>query len=120
MRPEILFPLFAPVTTLPGIGPRMAKLVEKACGANVLDLLWQLPSGLIDRRLRPMAAEAPEGQICTLTVTVEAHYPGRTTRQPWRIHCSDASGSLMLTYFRPDADWLNKLFPIGATRIISG
>ncbi len=120
MRPEILFPLFAPVTTLPGIGPRMAKLVEKACGANVLDLLWQLPSGLIDRRLRPMAAEAPEGQICTLTVTVEAHYPGRTTRQPWRIHCSDASGSLMLTYFRPDADWLNKLFPIGASRIVSG
>jgi hypothetical protein len=28
LRPEILFPLFASVTTLSGIGPRFAKLFE--------------------------------------------------------------------------------------------
>jgi hypothetical protein len=28
MRPEILFPLFKSVTSLPGIGPRMEKRIE--------------------------------------------------------------------------------------------
>jgi ATP-dependent DNA helicase RecG len=120
MRPEILFPLFAPVTTLPGIGPRTGKLVEKAAGPNVVDLLWQLPTGLVDRRLRPLAAEAPEGQVCTLTVIVEGHYPGRTPRQPWRVRCADASGALVLVYFHPEKDWLQRLLPLGATRLVSG
>ena len=39
VRPEILFPLFAPVSSLPGIGPRYAKLVERLAGAHTLDLL---------------------------------------------------------------------------------
>jgi ATP-dependent DNA helicase RecG len=32
MRPEILFPLFTSVSTLKGVGPRVAPLVEKLAG----------------------------------------------------------------------------------------
>jgi ATP-dependent DNA helicase RecG len=76
LRPSLLDPLFAPVTALPGIGPRFAKLVEKAAGPLVLDLLWHLPASIIDRRFQPKIAEAPAGRIATLRVRVERHMPG--------------------------------------------
>ena len=50
MRPQVLFPLFAPTTSLSGVGPRNAALLEKVAGGRVIDLLWHLPVGLIDRR----------------------------------------------------------------------
>ena len=53
MRPEILFPLFRPVTALPGVGPRNGKLIEKIAGGRVVDLCWHLPTGIIDRRFAP-------------------------------------------------------------------
>ena len=61
MRPPIPYPLFSPVTSLPGIGPRIGKLVERLAGPFLADLLWHLPSGIIDRSYRPKLAEACPG-----------------------------------------------------------
>src|SRR3546814_186851 len=61
MRPSILFPRFAAVTTLPGVGPRLGKLFERLAGPHVVDLCWHLPTGLIDRRFAPKVADAPDG-----------------------------------------------------------
>ena len=85
MRPEILFPLFAPARSLPGIGPRLEKLVEKLAGSKVVDLLWHLPSGLIDRRSRPKISEVRDGEIATIDVTVGLHVPPRNARLPYRV-----------------------------------
>ena len=71
MRPEILYPLFAPVIKLPGIGPRTGKLVEKLAGPQIVDLLWHLPSGLIDRRFAPKIADAPDGAIATIKSSLD-------------------------------------------------
>ncbi len=62
MRPEILFPLFESVENLPGVGKRIAELLARVAGPKVVDLLWHLPSGLIDRRFTPGVANAPEGE----------------------------------------------------------
>jgi ATP-dependent DNA helicase RecG len=120
MRPEILFPLFAPVTVLKGIGPRVAKLVEKAAGPLVIDLLWHLPTGLIDRRATPSLADAVPGEIVTLKVTVAEHLPGASSRQPYRVRCFDGTGSIALVFFHVRGDWLTKLLPVGAERVVSG
>jgi len=53
VRPEVLYPLFADIGTLPGVGPRTRPLVERLAGPHVVDLCWHLPSGVIDRRYRP-------------------------------------------------------------------
>ena len=53
MRPTLLNRLFAPVTALPGIGPSLGRLIERAAGPLVVDLLWHLPTGLVDRRTAP-------------------------------------------------------------------
>jgi ATP-dependent DNA helicase RecG len=120
LRPEILFPLFAPVTALKGLGARLGKLVEKAAGPHVVDLIWHVPTGLIDRRFAPKLAEAEPGQIVTLTVTVEAHQPPGASRLPYRVRCSDETGFITLTFFHVRGDWLERALPVGSIRVISG
>jgi len=120
MRPEALYPLFAPVTTLSGIGPRLSALVAKAAGPHVVDLLWHLPSGLIDRRQVVAIAAAPLGTVVSLRVTVDRHMPGSSSRAPYRVQVSDETGSLTLVFFHVRGDWLSKALPVGTRRLISG
>jgi len=121
LRPEILFPLFAPATSLSGVGPRFAKLFETLTGGPaVIDLCWHLPSGLIDRRYAPPLAEVVPGRIATLTVEVGEHRAPPTRRQPYRVLCHDASGSIELVFFHAHRDYLMKMLPPGQTRVVSG
>ena len=62
MRPEILFPLFAPVSALKGVGPKILPLVEKLAGPLVRDLLFVPPQSLIHRAVTT-AADAREGEV---------------------------------------------------------
>jgi len=120
LRPAILNPLFAPVTALKGVGPRLGKLFEKICGPSVVDLLWHLPVDVIDRSHRPTVATAETGRIATLTVKVDSHLKPRHPRLPWKVRCSDGTGALFLVYFHVKGDWLEKSLPLGAMRIVSG
>ena len=120
MRPEILFPLFAPVTSLPGVGPRSAKAIEALAGPQVVDLCWHLPSGVIDRRYAPKIAEAEADRVATLTIRVGQHLAPRNPRQPYRIDCFDDSGEISLVFFHAHADYLTKTLPEGEVRVVSG
>ena len=120
MRPEILFPLFAPVTDLPGVGPKIGKLIERLAGPHIVDLLWHLPVGLIDRRFSPTIAEAPEGTIATIEVTIDQHQPSARRGLPYRVRCSDGTGFLTLVFFNGREDYLRKLMPEGERRVVSG
>ncbi|HEY3912613.1 MAG TPA: ATP-dependent DNA helicase RecG [Stellaceae bacterium] len=119
MRPANLDSLFAPLTALPGIGPQLARLLERLAGPLVVDLLWHLPSGLVDRRAAPPIRDLAPEQIATVQVRVEAHEPG-TGRRPYRVFCADQTGTLTLVYFNVKSDYLARLYPIGAERIVSG
>jgi ATP-dependent DNA helicase RecG len=120
LRPEILFPLFAPVTALSGVGPRTAKLFEKLAGPQVVDLCWHLPSGLIDRRHAPKIAQAEPGRVATITLRVGGHVAPRNPRQPYRIRCFDDTGELDLVFFHAHEDYLAKVLPEGELRVVSG
>ncbi|OKH89901.1 ATP-dependent DNA helicase RecG [Thalassospira sp. TSL5-1] len=121
MRPEILFPLFAEINSLPGIGPRLKPLVERLIGGeHLVDLLWHLPSGLIDRRFSPPLAETIDGTIVTLDVVVERHEPAPDRRRPYRIVCRTEDGFITLVFFNARAKYLNDVLPEGEKRIISG
>jgi ATP-dependent DNA helicase RecG len=120
MRPEKLNPLFRPVTVLPGIGPRIAKLVERLVGPKVVDLLWHLPTGLIDRRFSPKIKDAPAGQVATMLVHVEKHINPPARRAPYRVKVSDETGQMELVFFNAKEDWLAKTLPVGEDRVISG
>ncbi len=120
MRPDVLFPLFAEIKTLPGVGPRIAALIELAAGGRVVDLCFHLPTTFIDRSYRPAVCEADRGRIATLEVEVERHIPSAHPRIPYKVRCFDETGYLTLVYFHPRADYLTKLLPEGERRIVSG
>ncbi len=120
-RPEVLFPLFAETAKIKGIGPRLQKLVEKLAGPKVVDLLWHLPTGVIDRRFRPHIIDAMQGQIATIEVTVGPHrVPPKGSRAPYRIPCTDETGEMTLTFFHAREDYLRRTLPEGSRRIVSG
>jgi len=66
LRPSQLDPLFAPARSLPGVGPKVAPLIEKLLGtpereARIVDLLFHLPQGGVARKLMGSISEAPTG-----------------------------------------------------------
>ena len=120
MRPQILFPLFADVATLPGIGPRFAKLLAKVAGPRLVDLLWHVPVSLIDWRRRSTIAEAPPGELVTLKLSITDHTPSRVASRPYKVRASDDTGFIDLVFFRAHRDYLAKALPVGETRYVSG
>src|SRR6201981_1450073 len=126
MRPLLLNPLFAPVTSLPGVGPKQDKLLRYLLGRDetprLIDLLLHLPASVIDRRARPKIREAVPGTVVTLEVTVDRHRPtpGRNFRAPHLVYASDDTGDVVLTYFRAQPGYVEKLLPVGAKRYVSG
>jgi ATP-dependent DNA helicase RecG len=126
MRPSLLDPLFASLLGLPGIGPKQEKLFARLLGrddgARVIDLLLHLPTGAVDRRARPKLRDVVPGTVVTVGVTVDRHRPGAPgrARAPYQIYTSDATGDLILTYFKAQPGYLQKLFPVGARRYVSG
>ena len=126
MRPPVLNPLFAPVSTLPGVGPKTAKLYDRLLAdpgreARLLDLVFHLPHSTIDRRNRPKIADAPRDEIVTLQVRVVEHRPPPPRgRGPWRVLVEDETGDVQLVFFKANPGWIEGSLPVGATRWISG
>ena len=120
MRPAILFPLFAEIRTLSGVGPKLEKLIRKVAGPRLTDLVFDLPVGVVDRSYRPKLAAAEAGRIATVEVTVLEHLEPRVKSQPYRVRVSDDTAVMDLVYFRAKGDYLNDILPLGAKRILSG
>jgi ATP-dependent DNA helicase RecG len=126
MRPALLNPLFAQVTSLSGIGPKQDKLLSYLLARDdtprLADLLLHLPASVIDRRAQPKIRDAVPGTIVTLKVTIDRHRqpPPRNRRAPHLVYASDETGDVVLTYFRGQPDYVQKLLPVGATRYVSG
>jgi ATP-dependent DNA helicase RecG len=125
MRPLVLNPLFASLTSLPGVGPKLEKLYARLLDRDaprVIDLLFHLPSGAVDRRARPKLRDVQPGQVVTVAVTVDDHRPAppHRARAPYRIYAHDDTGDITLTYFNARREYLEKLLPVGETRYVSG
>jgi ATP-dependent DNA helicase RecG len=126
MRPALLNPLFAPVTSLSGVGPKQDKLfrflLDRDQTPRLIDLLLHLPASVIDRRARPKIRDAVPGTVVTLEVTIDRHRPtpARNSRAPHLVYASDDTGDVVLTYFRAQPGYIEKLLPVGAKRYVSG
>ena len=127
MRPQLLNPLFANLSALPGVGPKLEKTFERLLARDgerprVIDLLLHLPSGYVDRRNRPKLVDVKPDTVVTVAVTVERHRPPppHRPRAPYNIETFDDTNTLTISYFNVRRDYLQKLFPVGETRYVSG
>lgn len=119
-RPEILFPLFASLETLPGVGEKTAKLFGQLDIEAPRDLLFTLPASGVDRRFRPTIQGLTFPITATTEVTVERHHPSKVKGRPYRIDVSDAEMAFQLVFFHAREDWLKQQLPVGTRRIVSG
>ena len=129
MRPSLLNSLFVPLTSLDGVGPKVAELIEKVVAADLADrharagdLVFTLPHSVIDRRNRPGIAFAAEGAIVTLDLRVDRHQPPpRGNRSvPYRVYAHDDTGEIGLTFFHAKPGWLENALPVGGNVVVSG
>ncbi|HEY3797103.1 MAG TPA: ATP-dependent DNA helicase RecG [Caulobacteraceae bacterium] len=119
MRPQILFPLFAPVTSLKGVGARVAPMLERVAGPLVRDVLFVAPQGVV-RRERTKAALAIPGEEQTFVLTIASHVrPGRSTH-PWKVRAFDDTGFITLVFFGGQSRRLAEAHPKDARRVVSG
>jgi ATP-dependent DNA helicase RecG len=126
MRPALLNPLFAPVTSLQGVGPKLDRLLrhllDRVETPRIVDLLFHLPARVTDRRARPLIRDIVPGTMVTIAVTIDQHRPpppGRS-RAPYLVYASDDTGSIVLAWFRGQRAYLEKLLPVGEQRYVSG
>jgi ATP-dependent DNA helicase RecG len=125
MRPSLLDPLFAPVSALPGVGPKTAKLYDRLLGrdpSRALDLAFHLPYAVVDNRVSPSIRDAPLDSHVVLAARVAEHrVPRRHSNAPLTVLVEDDAGDdVLLVFFRTNFDWVLKALPIGEVRWFSG
>ena len=119
-RPEILFPLFAELTTLGGVGPKIAQTMTGIGLEKPRDLLFSLPYSGIDRTRRNSIRDVIAPATVTVEVEVGAHTPARKKGGPYRVTVQDAETTFQLVFFHAQGDYLQKQLPTGQRRIVSG
>ena len=120
MRPEKLFPLFSDIQALAGVGPRVAQYLERLAGSRLIDLLWHLPTGFVDRRWEPKISELVPGRIATLRLKIGKHRKSPRRGIPYKIAASDQTGKLTLVFFQAQESYLLEQLPEESERIVSG
>ncbi len=119
-RPESLFPLFAELETLEGVGPRTAQNLAGLEISKPRDLLYTLPHSGIDRRKRDSVQGADLPGVVTIEVTVGAHHPPARKGRPYRVQVEDAQVAFQLVFFHAREDYLRRILPTGSRRVVSG
>jgi ATP-dependent DNA helicase RecG len=121
MRPELLNPLFAEVTALKGIGPGLAKPLERLGLARAVDVAFHLPTGFVDRVPRDELDQADVGRGVAITLTPVSYRMGGSPRSPSRVQAVDGAGNhVTLVYFGGNSGWVKKLLPLNEPRWLSG
>jgi len=120
MRPEILNPLFAEVEVLKGVGPQIGKCLKKLDLTRVVDVLYHLPSGSIERVRASSASPALLGRNVIIELTPFDTREPRSGRGPMRVFAADSAGNTISLIYFNNPGWAKRTLPKGEKRVISG
>ena len=120
MRPDILNPLFAEVETLPGVGAQVAKVLKRLDITRAVDVLYHLPTGVIERVRARAASPNLLGQNVILDLKPFQTREPRSGRGPMRVFAADGEGNTISLIYFNNPGWAKKSLPIGETKTITG
>ena len=120
MRPDALNPLFAEVEVLKGVGPQIAKQLKKLGLERVIDVLYHLPTGAIERVRAVQASAVLLGRNVILELTPFETRQSRSGRGPFRVLASDSDGNTISLIYFNNPGWARKSLPMGEKRVVSG
>ena len=119
-RPDDLWPLFAGLETLDGVGPKTAKHYKGLGVETPKDLILTLPVGGVDRTRSASIRDLALPGMATVEVVIGRHRPPASRGRPYRIEVEDAKTSFQLVFFHGKSDYLSRILPTGARRIVFG
>lgn len=120
LRPPLLFPLFSEITVIPGIGSKLQKPFQKCVGHYIIDVLFHLPVGLVDRRPMPPIFSMESGQVVTSLVKVLDYQEPDQKSKPFKVVCTNETGELILVFFHAYLDYIKRQLPLNQLRVVSG
>ncbi|MBX3487587.1 MAG: ATP-dependent DNA helicase RecG [Candidatus Paracaedibacteraceae bacterium] len=115
-----LTPLFAPLSTLPGVAGRREALFKRLLGERAIDALLHFPSGIHAYRLVKTINEANIGETVIVQAQIMGHKPSFKRGSPHRVSCYDGSTFFDVVFFHGNAPYFNKILPDGSKKIIIG
>ena len=118
MRPDILNPLFVPINSFHGIGPKLFQWLTKLCGDRSKDILWHLPSDVKKRNVLQSFPRQPV--LGTIKITVTQHKIPRLKRQPLVVFAVSDLGEVQLIFFHYHVSFLDTKLTLGSTVWVSG
>lgn len=121
MRPDILNPLFAEVEALKGVGAALAKPLARLGLSRVIDVLFHLPTGFVERHMVTALDMKHVGRVISIILTPVDYKQGFSGRGPLRVHATDAGGDYVsLVYFGGSTNYAKKQLPLGVPKLVSG
>lgn len=122
MRPEILFPLYAPIDHLKGVGGETTKILKRLEMMRVVDLIWHLPSGISYFPLKQSFKGCKPGDSVALVVKITAYdIPLKNQRQPFKVICElENREILVITFFKAYVKTIETRLPVGQKRLVCG
>ena len=115
--------LEAPLQTLPGIGPKLAGLLEQAVGGKrVLDLLLHLPERFAERVRIETPEDAPADRDSVFPVLAESHRAVRSAKGARYVEVRALSGEarVVLRFMNATLPWIEGKLPRAEPRFICG
>jgi len=120
MRSEKINPLFSPISSLPGVGPKLEMLFMRLVGTKLVNLLWHLPYNVLKRNKHENIHDAQLGTIVTLKIKIIKHIPSRFKRQPYKINCICGNTPVNIVYFYARHPVIKKTLPIKSEKYVCG
>jgi ATP-dependent DNA helicase RecG len=121
MRPDRLNPLFASAEGLKGVGPGLARPLDKLGLTRVKDIAYHLPDRFAIRRAVADLDEASVGEQVMVALTPTEYRATGSARAPFRVMASDEAGNICaLTWFGRNTAWARKQLPLGEKRWVAG
>ncbi len=127
MRPERLYPIFAQINTLKGVGDKLAqKFHQLVGGEKIWDLLCHFPRAVLTRTKIPSLAQAKhyDGQEVLITAIPIQHIAPPRRGMPYRVLMADPDSMIRermeIVFFSVKHDYLTRYFPLHQPLTLAG
>tara|TARA_B110000438_G_scaffold303560_1_gene365628 strand:- start:2529 stop:4601 length:2073 start_codon:yes stop_codon:yes gene_type:complete len=108
------------ISHLKNVGPKTKILLKKKKIDRVIDLLWTIPKGFVDRTQVKKLNELQIGAINTIKVKVIKYNFPRIRNLPNKVKCKDDFGEIDIIFFNSREGYIRKILKLNSATIISG
>lgn len=114
--------LYAPYSSITGVGAHYAGLIEKLCGSNqIISLLYHLPVSSKEKLPIENLIEAEKRPTGAILIKIDRHLLNRfSLKWPQKVIGHDNTGIIEIVFFNISADYIEQRLKIGHEYVMVG